>query len=239
MPIVHAAIVIAGLALAACFRPSFDEPRCGPGGACPAGMTCGGDGVCRAPGTADAATGDAPPSDGPRCRVPARLGTAVWRSQNAVAQYGPEPTPQLYVLIGQLDDEPIPDFFVLELYLGFGVFTDGFVTGELPIAGVELNYATCGVCPWIAGDLDPATNQIAQHFYATGGSVTLDAIDPRMVGRFAVDLVEVTIDPNTFESTPVPGGCTTSLDGMFDVEVQHQGVAPAGQRGFGRPRPIR
>ena len=51
---------LAALALCGCFSPSLDGAyRCGPGGACPPGTGCAGDGICRAPAAGDLATRDA------------------------------------------------------------------------------------------------------------------------------------------------------------------------------------
>lgn len=74
--------LVAALGLASCFSPTFDNPTCGPGGACPSGTSCvqnvcvAGGGEVDAPtgadgaidGAADAsidASVDGPPIDGP------------------------------------------------------------------------------------------------------------------------------------------------------------------------------
>ena len=56
MPRLLCSLVLAGLA--ACYQPSYEEGvACGPGGACPDGLTCRGDGRCR--------SGDDPTDSGP------------------------------------------------------------------------------------------------------------------------------------------------------------------------------
>ena len=51
----HAAWLL--LLVPACFHPSYDHPACGPGGACPDGLTCNAQGICEAAGSP---TSDAP-----------------------------------------------------------------------------------------------------------------------------------------------------------------------------------
>jgi hypothetical protein len=64
-------------AVPACFHPSYDHPACGPGGACPGGLTCNAAGFCDRPGTDAGGELDASPGgpDGDVTRV--CLGTFV------------------------------------------------------------------------------------------------------------------------------------------------------------------
>lgn len=70
--VVHLAFALAVL-LPACFHPTYDHPACGPGGECPAGMTCSLQGFCEVPGDASDASPDASsaPFDGPSSMAPA------------------------------------------------------------------------------------------------------------------------------------------------------------------------
>ncbi|MBP8806322.1 MAG: hypothetical protein KBG48_20045 [Kofleriaceae bacterium] len=62
------AVAVAVAVAAGCFDPSFDHPRCGPGGACPEGWTCVVDRceVYDAPAT-DAVRTDAPADGAAAC----------------------------------------------------------------------------------------------------------------------------------------------------------------------------
>jgi len=42
-------LVALPLLVSACFHPTYDHPRCGPGRACPNGLVCNVDGICSAP----------------------------------------------------------------------------------------------------------------------------------------------------------------------------------------------
>lgn len=98
---------------------------------------------------------------------------------------------------------PAPDLLDLEIYDGSpGTF-------ELS-AGNDANYATCAHCVLLHRDINPDTGP-AKTFFQTAGTLTYtDAaaetqteLDVQISG---LRLVEVTFDPNTYESTPVPNG---------------------------------
>jgi len=85
--------------------------------------------------------------------------------------------------------------------------------------GNQTNYMTCAVCVR-AFSVDAQGNPIKE-FFQTGGSVTLTE-DPltneHLVASFSnIQLQEVTIDQQTFASTPVAGGLCTSY-GSFNVD---------------------
>jgi hypothetical protein len=73
--------VVFGLVLgAACFNPTFHDPKCGPGGACPTGLVCV-DGTCRtSAANDDASIDDAVEDDAQQQRDagPTCLGTGTW-----------------------------------------------------------------------------------------------------------------------------------------------------------------
>lgn len=72
--------------------------------------------------------------------------------------------------------------------------------------GDNTNYATCGTCVLLFN------NGSEQIHFQSAGSLTITELDPvvggTFAGTFAGTLIEVTIDPTTFVSTPVPGGCS-------------------------------
>lgn len=79
------------------------------------------------------------------------------------------------------------------------------------------NYADCAFCALVITDCDESysCNQV---FFADEGTVQINAMAGANMPFQAVlmDVVfrEVTIDPNTYESTPVPGGETWCVDGL-------------------------
>ena len=158
------------------------------------------------------------------CLTEADYGAATLMMQSANSGGGTAADPDAVQLLATLNGDATPDLFALELYKGFTVFSTNIHTGTFSITGQELDYATCGVCPRIFTDYDPATMMTAeQQYFATGGSVSITSITPNMTGTVNnLTYEEVTINPTTFESTPVPGGCQTAvMSGAFDIANQH------------------
>jgi hypothetical protein len=211
-------MVMAGLLLAACGGGDDDDdmtadrmiivvPDAGDG---PDG---GGGGPDGGGGSADA---------GPHvCLTEQNFGAATLGDQQAQSGGGASASdPDGLQFAATLNADPMPDLLYLELYKGYGVFSTMIMTGTFNITGMELNYATCGVCPRIFTDYDTGTGMSAdQQYFATGGSVTINTLTPNFTGSVNnLEFEEVTVNPTTFESTPVPGGCTTAvMSGAFDI----------------------
>jgi hypothetical protein len=105
----------------------------------------------------------------------------------------------------------LPDIISFEFY--------SQATGTFNLAiGNDSNFKTCTQCVVIYQDLN-GPNDPQKNFFQTGGTLT---IDMNTVPGVAADvglswtnltLAEVTIDPDTFTSTLVPGGdCYTVVD---------------------------
>lgn len=82
-------------------------------------------------------------------------------------------------------------------------------------AGIEANYASCDHCVLVYADLgDMGAGKI---FFQKSGTMKLESVQsppgPLTVGSIAdVTLVEVTINPDDFTSTEVPGGACLRID---------------------------
>jgi hypothetical protein len=113
-----------------------------------------------------------------------------------------------------LNAGPPPDEFRLELYKGLGAFKGGLSTGVFSIAGDELDYGTCGVCPIIYENKD-ITKLYRGAYIATGGTVTLTSVSGNLIGDLKdVTMEHVTINSGDFHSTPVNDGCVTKIDSL-------------------------
>ena len=119
--------------------------------------------------------------------------------------------------------------------LGFGAFQPDVIrfefysytqaapaTGTFDLgSGVDANYQTCEQCIVVYQDFTGGGTP--KTLFQTGGSLTIDmntvpGLNSELNLSWSnVSLAEVTIDPATFLSTPVPGGeCYTILpDGIF------------------------
>ena len=118
----------------------------------------------------------------------------------------------------------LPDIISFEFY--------SQATGTFNLAiGNDSNYATCTQCVLIFQDLNGPQLIPQKNFFQTGGMLT---IEMNTIPGVAADvglswsnltLAEVTIDPETFHSTLVPGGdCYTVVDS--DVVFRNGFEAP-------------
>jgi hypothetical protein len=121
------------------------------------------------------------------------------------------------------------DFLSLELYYGLGGAEPLKGSGTLVIGANadDLDYATCSTCVLAYAECDD-TGACARSFMATGGVLAVTGLANG--GRFAgsltgLRLVEVTIDPVSYSTSPVAGGDTWCVSTYaFDAEIV--GVLP-------------
>ncbi len=118
------------------------------------------------------------------------------------------------------------DLLLIEFYYGFGdpPPLTGPGTYVLATTAVEQNYATCGTCVSIASGCDEVAGTCAKRFFATAGRIDVEEFgavgEPFSGVASGLTLVEVTIDPDTFLSSPVPGGEGWCIDSYsFDTAM--------------------
>lgn len=226
-------------------QPSCTGATCGQsdgcGGTC-AG-TCEGDLVCSAdkkceaqcvPSCSSAACGDADGCGG-TCFGTCSDGLSCDAVSKTCKASGACPFPSSLGALGALagdseGDEFFVDFYApidsgadtSSLYLsledGYGVYENGLKTGQVSLTGDETNMATCGACLQLYAS---TSAEEGMFFMPTGGTLNVSSINGRFTGTVSnVTFVEVTIDEETWESTPVPNGCTTQVtSASFDAEI--------------------
>ncbi len=95
---------------------------------------------------------------------------------------------------------PEPDDFQIEFYSA--------AVGTFDLAsGIEANFATCERCVLLSEDIQGV--QGMKSYFPDAGALTISTAPgaPELaIGLSGLRLVEVTIDPDTLVSTPVPGG---------------------------------
>ena len=102
-----------------------------------------------------------------------------------------------------------------------GSFGGASTAGTYDLTGT--NYETCGNCVLVRTGCKSTTGTCAKTYYADQGQLVIDSWAPG--GKFSghlegVTLQEVTIDPNTYRSTPVVGGGQWCLDQyQFSADV--------------------
>jgi len=148
-------------------------------------------------------------------------GNAVISPQDAAQANGPQVL-SIGVTLGGTD---VIDAIFINLWDGYGVFTNGIVPGTYTIAGAETSLADCGACVVMVGDLNQTANTFGQQLMANGGTLTITSIDPTpgtgsLVGSLSnITFREVQVDANNVEND-VPNGCTSSIAGAsFDLPV--------------------
>ena len=98
------------------------------------------------------------------------------------------------------------------------------LTGTWDLAdGIDANYATCSTC--ILGLSTNADGEVVRIFFQSAGTANITQ-DPHatqtMAGTLAnTTLVEVTIDPDTAMSTPVPGGECLNLGASYALDADN------------------
>lgn len=146
------------------------------------------------------------------------------------------PFPSSLGALGALDgdsegDEYFVDFYaelnaaadVATVYLsvedGYGPFTNGLKTGTFTLTGDERNAATCGACVQLYASTSAEEGMV---YMPTGGTMNVTSINGRFTGSLSnVTFVEVNIDEDSWETTPVPNGCSTQItSASFDAPIE-------------------
>jgi len=161
------------------------------------------------------------PLDAPKpCGATATYGTVTPMDEIASRDLDANPTEIYYD--AAMNTDPKFDDLSIQLFKGLGAYTTGeLVPGVVALSGPETNYETCGACVLIYVDLDPDNEFMDDGVYmASGGTINLTTLTPNIKGTLSnVQFTHVTIDPDTFRSTPV-GDCTSTMTSMaFDFPV--------------------
>lgn len=179
-------------------------------------VACGDDGDARP----DATPIVQPDAASRPCTATPMYGTVTPTDEVASRDLDVNPTEIFYD--GSLNADVKFDNLSIQLFKGLGAFTTGeIVPGVIALDGAEANYETCGACVLIYTDLDPDAGFVEDSVYmASGGTINLMTLTPNIKGTLSgVTFTHVTIDPDSFASTPV-GDCEATLTSLaFDFPV--------------------
>ncbi|MBW2523927.1 MAG: hypothetical protein JRI23_07125 [Deltaproteobacteria bacterium] len=110
--------------------------------------------------------------------------------------------------------EALDDLLYFQIY-------DPELTGAIDLSsGDQANFGTCNACLLVIEDA-PEEGDPARIYFQQSGTVDLGSTTPYYIAGSMSDvtLVEVTINPDTGESTPVSGGqCLTISTLSFDIQ---------------------
>lgn len=131
---------------------------------------------------------------------------------------GDPTSPTVYGLTTILDQGPPIDLFEIQLWSGFGAFSEEVAPGTYPIQGPDTDLNDCGLCALIFGDL--ATNgSTSMVLVAQNGTITIDAIELELGASFrgSVEQIEYR-QVNT--GGVIEGGCGLTVSNInFDVTL--------------------
>ena len=140
------------------------------------------------------------------CAVEAQLaGPMLAVTAERRNQQGSQGARQYYRLLADFNGDAQPDKLQLDLWDERGAFVGDVVPGTYSLAGAEVSVETCGVCAFVLGDFAPPAEQF---FFATGGTITIDTVEPTLAGSLA-NVTLAQIDGAT--GAPVTDGCATTI----------------------------
>ncbi len=130
------------------------------------------------------------------------------------------------------------DVLIAEFYPGFAPFgtqqaPTAIVPGTYQLTGAQLQYADCGVCIRI-GTNSTAAAGAEDDYMVKSGTVTVTQSDSRVGGTLAFSVTgltfeHVTIDAQTFVSTPVNDGCNSAIASAMHSSVMVAQPSKPGQ----------
>jgi hypothetical protein len=132
---------------------------------------------------------------------------------------------------GDLNADPMPDSFEIDLYQGFGAFGSGSGSGNITkgtytLSGDDLKFQLCGLCVQIYTNLD-ADGAPTDFYFATGGSVTLSSVGTPTgsnvsTGTLAGSLSNVTFAQwDSGSADEAIGSCTSSITSLsFSATIE-------------------
>jgi hypothetical protein len=125
---------------------------------------------------------------------------------------------------GNLNADPLPDSFEIDLYEGFGAFgSDGSGSGTITkgaytLSGDDLSFQLCGLCVQIYTDLD-GDGAPTDLYFATAGSITLSSVGTPTgsdvsKGTLAGSLTNVTFAQWDGSDDVAIGSCTSTITSL-------------------------
>jgi hypothetical protein len=114
------------------------------------------------------------------------------------------------------------DDLTIELYKGFGVFTDTeIIATTVTIGGDEANYDTCGACVMLYANWNRETSEAEQLYIAIGGTLNITQVSPNFQGNLLNATFERIVEDADGAYVKAPGNCMSSIASVsFDAVVE-------------------
>lgn len=161
---------------------------------------------------------DAPPPDARPCLAP-QLGALT--PMDEYAERDADTNPEYIYYDAAINADPQYDYISLELYKGYGAFTDGEIEPQtIQLTGDEAAFESCGACVLIHADYDEdQETALGGTYLAVGGALDITGVSPNLRGTLInAQFAQITIDDEGV-STPT-GACATEVASFaFDFPV--------------------
>jgi len=175
--------------------------------------------------------GGAPPANA-QCLVPTSFGDVGALSMGTAAVLPQDPNmpagPKRILFNVAFQDPNTPtapeDVLHFDFWQGVGAFAAGFKPATIAISGAETDFFKCSACVIVAGDFNATTGAVGKTYMATGGSMTITAIDPTPgTGKLSGSITGVTfkdVDVSGQAQVALTDGCATAVQSLkFDLTV--------------------
>ena len=131
---------------------------------------------------------------------------------------GDSMSPTVYGLGTVLDQGPPTDLFEIQLWSGFGVFSEEVAPGTYPIQGSETSLNDCGLCALVLGDM-AANGSTSMVLVAQSGTFTIDAVELQAGAAFRGSATQIEYR-QVNSGGVIPDGCGLTVRNIdFDVTL--------------------
>lgn len=114
------------------------------------------------------------------------------------------------------------DDLVVELYKGFGVFTDTeIIPTTVQLTGDEGSYDDCGACVLIYANYSLDTGEYEMLYIAVGGTLNITQVSPNLQGNILNATFEHIVEDADGAFVKAPDTCASSIASVsFDALVE-------------------
>ncbi|HEY4055725.1 MAG TPA: hypothetical protein VGM39_03925 [Kofleriaceae bacterium] len=126
-----------------------------------------------------------------------------------------------YAYDALLNNDAMPDGLIIGLFNMAAPFDTTIMPTTIALTGDQASYETCAACVEIDTDYD-ADGDPTDVYFANGGNLILSSITGMFTGTISnATFVHAIIDNDTYETTPDPDGCVTTISSLsFNIATE-------------------